>query len=810
MGLTSALTTALTGLSAAETQIDVIGNNLANSQTVGFKSSNIIFGTQFLQTLALGAAPTSNNGGTNPRQIGLGVQVAEIAANHNQGTIEISSSSSDLAIQGDGFFIVEGADGERLYSRNGIFKLNSDAELVNATGQRLLGYGVDDRFRLQESQLVPLSVPLGTESVAKATENVTFEGSLTPVGDLATISEVIESVTLGDGQTPRPDSSEVLISAAPLSDANNVTVNTGGGTLSAGTYRYIVTLVDSNGNESTPSGQISATVGPAGAVALGNLPAEPSGNFPTVNVYRTGTNGTDFFFLGSAAAGGTFNDNGSTPLSATPLDNERLTGNYTYMVTFHRAGEKETRPSVLIGPQNVVNGRITLSNFPDPPIPEAGSGFPAYDEIRIYRNLAGDQNNFYLVDTVAPGDVYTDGKSDAEIADLTVSGNQLIDLDGPTVNSSTLLTDVLKRDGLTYQNAFQIGTLTYTGRKGGRALGSKEFEITGTSTVQDFIDFIESASGIQSLQLDSQNPILSSLNKIPGESGNLVPGGYISEGSLRFVSNTGKLNALEIDLAAFRIESPLGEITTPNLGFGTRQEAVGQSAASDFIVYDSLGVPINVRVTATLEERTDEATIYRWYADSPENQPLSGSDVAVGTGLLQFDGNGNFVSATNDRIAIHRNGSPSISPLQFNLDFDLVSGLATQDATLAATRQDGSEPGVLNSFVVGEDGTIRGVFSNGVTRDLGQLQLARFANPVGLEARGLNLFAKGINTGLPVQGAPGESGIGSVIGGALELSNTDIGKDLIELVLASTQYRGNSRVITTSQQLLDELLNLRR
>lgn len=114
MGLTSALTTALTGLSAAETQIDVIGNNLANAQTVGFKSSDVIFGTQFLQTLSLGAGPTANNGGTNPSQIGLGVQVAEIAANHSQGTIEISSSPSDLAIQGDGFFIVEAADGEQL------------------------------------------------------------------------------------------------------------------------------------------------------------------------------------------------------------------------------------------------------------------------------------------------------------------------------------------------------------------------------------------------------------------------------------------------------------------------------------------------------------------------------------------------------------------------------------------------------------------------------------------------------------------------------------------------------------------------
>jgi flagellar hook protein FlgE len=811
MGLTSALTTALTGLSAAESQIDVIGNNLANAQTVGFKSSNVIFGTQFLQTLSLGAGPTENNGGTNPRQIGLGVQVAEIAANHNQGTIEISSSSSDLAIQGPGFFIVEGAENERLYTRNGIFKLNSDAELVSPTGQRLLGYGVDDQFRLQKSALVPMAVPLGTESVAKATENVTFEGTLTPIGEVATVSEVIESVILGDAQVPRPDASGVLASAGPLSDSNNIVVNNVGiGTLPAGTFQYRVMLVDTAGNEAMPSDAMSATVGVGGSIDLSNLPSTAGGNYPTVNVYRTGANGSDFFFLGSAAAGGAFVDDGTLPLSTTPLNDAGLTGNYTYMVTYHRTGEVESRPSVLIGPQNVGNGRITLNNLPTPPPPIAGSGFPAYDEIRVYRNLAGDQNNFYLVDTVQPGSTFTDGRTDAEIADLTVSGNQLVNLDGPTINSSTALVDVLKRDGLTYQNAFQVGALSYSGRKGGRALGSQEFQVSNTSTVQEFIDFIESASGIQSLQLDSQNPIVASVNQIPGETGDLVPGGYINDGSIRFVSNTGELNALEIDLTSFRIVDDLGGISTPNLGFGSRQNAVGQSAVSDFIVYDSLGVPLNVRVTATLEQRTDEQTIYRWYADSSENQPLVGTDVAIGTGLLQFDGNGNFINATNDRIAIDRYGIPSVSPLQIDMDFGLVSGLATQNASLAATRQDGSEPGVLNSYVVGEDGTIRGVFSNGVSRDLGQLQLARFANPVGLEGRGLNMFAKGINTGLPVQGAPGENGIGSVIGGALELSNTDIGKDLIALVLASTQYRGNSRVITTSQQLLDELLNLRR
>ena len=812
MGLTSALTTALTGLSAAETQIDVIGNNLANSQTVGFKSSDAVFATQFLQTLSLGGGPTPDNGGTNPRQVGLGVQVAEIAANHNQGTIEISSSSSDLAIQGEGFFIVEGSAGERLYTRNGIFKLNSSAELVNSTGQRLLGYGIDDQFRLQESDLVPLTVPLGMESVAKATENVTFEGTLTPEGEIADTGEIIESLRLGDAKVPRPDASSIEVNAAPLSDHTGITLDTSGvGTLTAGTYRYRVALVDSSGNEAPPSGSVEVTVGTGGRVDLGNLPIDPnSSDYPSVNIYRTGPNGTDYFFLGNSTAGDTFSDDGTTTLSANPLNDENLTGNYTYMVTYHRNGEVESRPSVLIGPQNVVAGRISVSGIPTPPVPAVGDGFPSYDEVRVYRNLSNDQNNYYLVDTLSPGEHFTDGKTDAEIADLSAPGNQLLDLDGPQVNASTLLTDVLKRDGTTYQRAFQLGTLSYSGRKGGRALGTKEFEITETTTLQDFIDFIEDSSGIQTVQVDAANQIPSSKNTLPGELSEIFPGGYIQDGSIRFVSNTGEANALDIDLTAFRIEGLDGTVTTPNLAFGTVQEAVGQSAVSDFVVYDSLGVPINVRVSATLESRTDEQTVYRWYADSPENQLVTGSNISVGTGLIQFDGNGNFINATNDSVAINRNGIPSISPLQFKVDFSRVSGLATQEASLAATQQDGSEPGVLNSFAIGENGVMRGVFSNGISRDLGKLQLARFANPVGLEARGLNLYAEGVNTGLPVQGGPGQNGIGSVIGGALELSNTDIGKDLIELVLASTQYRGNSRVITTSQQLLDELLNLRR
>ncbi len=205
MGLTSSLTTALTGLTAAETTIDVVGNNLANSNTVGFKASQANFATQFAQTMSLGSAPTEESGGTNPRQTGLGTMVADISADFGQGTIEISSNPTDMAIQGDGFFIVQGQQGERLYTRNGVFKMNASNEIVTITGNRVLGFGVDDRFQIQSTTLVPLTIPLGSAAVAQSTANVYLQGTLTPNGDVATTAERIQTGILGNGAYTAPE-----------------------------------------------------------------------------------------------------------------------------------------------------------------------------------------------------------------------------------------------------------------------------------------------------------------------------------------------------------------------------------------------------------------------------------------------------------------------------------------------------------------------------------------------------------------------------------------------------------------------------
>ncbi|MGN6133146.1 MAG: flagellar hook-basal body complex protein [Aureliella sp.] len=816
MGLTSSLSTALTGMNAAETQIDVLGNNLANSQTVGFKSSSVAFSSQFLQTLSLGGAPTNDNGGTNPRQTGLGVQVGGITPKFSQGTIQISSTPSDLAIQGDGFFMVQGSSDETLFTRNGMFKLNGANELVTTDGSRLLGYGVDDVFSIQTTSLVPLKIPLGSESVAKATENVVMEGTLTPSGAIADTAEVIQSSVLGDSITPQPDSSGVNIAAATNASSSGITAahNQGGGTFAEGdVYQYRFAYVDASGKESVPSDPISVTV-PAGngladnTITLNNLPTAGS-EYSQLAIYRTAAGGSTFEKLTTVPTGGSYVDTG-TATTGQALSTANLNGNYSYVITYYKSGEPETRPSAMIGPQNIVNGRIHLSDFPAPPVPPASGGFPAYDSIRIYRNTSTDQNSFYLVDTIPPGQDYTDNKSDAAISDLTVSGNKKVDLDGPEINSNTLLVNVLKREGFEYAPVFTEGELSFSARKGGRNLQAQNFQITSTTTVQDLVTFMQQSMGIQVDGGDAANPIPGSVNNIAGESGTLNPGAYIRNGQIRFVSNNGKDNAVDIDLTSFRITDSNGQIKTPDLSFGSVQTAKGQSAVADFITYDTLGLPIRTRVTAVLQSKNDTATTYRWYADSADNTPATGSDIAVGSGLITFDGNGNFVSATKTTVAIDRSGLPSVSPLQFDIDFSSVSGLATSTASLAASRQDGSPPGTLTSYVIGEDGTIRGVFSNGVTRDLGQVRLARFSNPEGLEQRGNNMYAQGINTGLPIEGRPGENGIGGIAAGALELSNTDIGGDLVTLVLASTQYRSNARVITATQQLFDELLNLRR
>jgi flagellar hook protein FlgE len=340
--------------------------------------------------------------------------------------------------------------------------------------------------------------------------------------------------------------------------------------------------------------------------------------------------------------------------------------------------------------------------------------------------------------------------------------------------------------------------------KGGKDLGAHAFAFSATAvagaddfgtTLQDYMDFLNEVLGLDNTTIAGQSV-----------------GGDIAfaNGVITVTGNEGTVQDLDIET---------GDIIATNNGAGISQPFVmsrtgsadGESVRTSFIVYDSLGSPLTIDLTMVLQETIDgEGTIWQFVAESSDNDDL---DRVIGLGVLEFDEQGNFVSASNDSFSvIRRNGATS--PLTVSMDFNnganAISALTDTASNLAAVSQDGSAIGTLANFSIGEDGMISGSFTNGLTRTIGQLALAKFSNPEGLVDAGNGNFRTGPNSGTALVTRPGEFGTGRLIGGALELSNVDLSQEFINMILASTGYSAASRVITTTDELIDQLLVLGR
>lgn len=164
------MSTAVTGLRGHQQKLDVIGNNIANVNTVAFKKSQARFEDLLSQTIQGATAPLTR-GGINPSQVGMGMRVSSIVDIHFQGAITSTDRETDLAIEGDGFFIV--SDGSReYYTRDGSFGRDAAGELVNANGLKLMGW------RNGDDELEPMHIPLGESMVARPSQNLGFTGNL--------------------------------------------------------------------------------------------------------------------------------------------------------------------------------------------------------------------------------------------------------------------------------------------------------------------------------------------------------------------------------------------------------------------------------------------------------------------------------------------------------------------------------------------------------------------------------------------------------------------------------------------------------
>jgi flagellar hook protein FlgE len=190
---------AISGLKAHQTKMDVTGNNIANVNTVGFKSSQTVFQDTLSQVIRAGGAPAADRGGNNPAQVGLGVKVAAITTNWTQGATQSTGRSTDFMIEGDGFFVTEGAGGEQLFTRAGSFDFDGAGRLITPDGSFLQGWQADVNGVVNSNGPIErLTVPYGQTVNPRATDAGTLAGNLP--AELGTGESVQSAITMYDEQ----------------------------------------------------------------------------------------------------------------------------------------------------------------------------------------------------------------------------------------------------------------------------------------------------------------------------------------------------------------------------------------------------------------------------------------------------------------------------------------------------------------------------------------------------------------------------------------------------------------------------------
>jgi flagellar hook protein FlgE len=281
------------------------------------------------------------------------------------------------------------------------------------------------------------------------------------------------------------------------------------------------------------------------------------------------------------------------------------------------------------------------------------------------------------------------------------------------------------------------------------------------------------------------------------------------------------------------LSMPLGQSTAPQVTQNVRlggnlpaDAAVGTQIVTSLTVYDVQGTPIDATFTfAKTGADTWTVTATMPDTETPIAPNTTMPPAVIGTANLTWDPvAGAFspapsltltpASATSSVVgATPVTGSWGASPI--TVDFGAATDATalrqfSGQSSVAALSQDGSALGTLQSFTIGQDGVVTGVFSNGRTRAIGQIALAGFSNSAGLEKTGNSLYRSSVNSGLPQVGQPGSGGRGVLAGSTLEMSNVDLAQEFTNLIIAQRGFQANSRVITASDELLQDLVNLKR
>lgn len=836
----------VSGLQAHQVAMDVEGNNISNVNTTGFKYSRADFGTMFSQTVKIATAPTDGRGGSNPLQIGLGVSVSSTTRIHSQGSVQTTDKNTDVAINGDGFFMVSDDGGLTNYlTRSGDFKLDAYGNFVNNAGFVVQGWNINWDDQTIDSSRTPQNIfidPGMHIPAAKSTE-VAIKANLNSGLNIGTSSRnlyALDSVHGWNTKTQRAEDendtgttqfyttsknavevTEKGVDAGSLFNANGQGLNLRDGQgiwVSYADAKFTTATAGANGvfNENSQTTQQNVIFWGNKDNAV-NLDITLNGvNIQNANIRsldeaiayintftaptdtRDGTgvkavkkaDGSGIEFVNDNADGTTDNmKNIDLVVKQTNTAGERFrvtwnqqnqnftaatvkaNGNSAW-ITGGTAGLTEERVQIITAHKYVYSS--TPVNIPPMYNPDGGPGYDPANQ----NNPGTAENNYFQA----------------------VQGG-LLNTDSRTFRTTEDLRELLQRDA----------------RYGVDYDGSGGFEIDGRDVNE----------GVKVVVTENGNFAISNPNEIPQRPGFVMPGAPGTQDnrtthnmSFNITAYSNKQGTVSTNDAFTKIFKAFDGVLTVGGQIKESEQLKLSAFSAGLEIYDSLGSKHTLEVQFVKQSTTqDGGNEWQMIIRVPEPAEINTTgegptNIIVGT--ARFNNDGSLANYTPKTINFSPNNGAAPNQ-QIKLSFGTSGsndGLVSSNSasTLTGQATDGYTSGNLkpDAIRVDDKGNILGEFTNGKTFAVAKIAMASVANNSGLEEIGGNLFKVTANSGAIVVGEAGTGGRGEMKTSALEMSNVDLSRSLTELIIIQRGYQANSKTISTSDQMLQTLIQLKQ
>ncbi len=837
----------VSGLQAHQVAMDVEGNNISNVNTTGFKYSRADFGTMFSQTVKIATAPTDGRGGSNPLQIGLGVSVSSTTRIHSQGSVQTTNKNTDVAIDGDGFFMVSDDGGLTNYlTRSGDFKLDAYGNFVNNAGFVVQGWNINWDDQTIDSSRSPQNIfidPGMHIPAAKSTE-VAIKANLNSGLNIGTSSRnlyALDSVHGWNNKTQRPEDendtgttqfyttsknsvevTEKGVDAGSLFNANGTGLNLRDGQgiwVSYADAKFTtdkpanVNVFDPN-NHTNQNGSIfwgdkdntvnlditlnGVNIQNANIRSLDEAIAYIN-TFTAPNDTRDGTgvkavkkaDGSGIEFVNDNADGTTDN---MKNINLTV--NQANTAGERHTITWNAGNNNFTAASAKNGANSVW-------------IPTAANVNGNAESIQIitahkyvYSSNPVDIGPMYNPDggpQFQPGAGNNAPTDPASLNYWNAIQGSLKNSDARTFRTTEDLRELLQRDA-------RYG-VDYDGD------GSKTYDA----------DDINQA--VKVVVTENGNFAISNANEtstIPANAGagNTQVTTNPKNMSFNITAYSNKQGTVSTNDAFAKIFKAFDGVLTVGGQIKESEQLKLSAFSAGLEIYDSLGSKHTLEVQFVKQSTTqDGGNEWQMIIRVPEPAEINTTgegptNIIVGT--ARFNNDGSLANYTPKTINFSPNNGAAPNQ-QIKLSFGTSGsndGLVSSNSasTLTGQATDGYTSGNLkpDAIRVDDKGNILGEFTNGKTFAVAKIAMASVANNSGLEEIGGNLFKVTANSGAIVVGEAGTGGRGEMKTSALEMSNVDLSRSLTELIIIQRGYQANSKTISTSDQMLQTLIQLKQ